>query len=108
MAAEQTRDLLEERDAWRGVLDVLARLRDACRAGEERGMAAAVTSEGSRGEEVSIPNVLFLRVHDLAALVWIVLFNTLLYHCSVTHYTVADTSLGWTTSRSKCNSPATP
>ena len=42
---EQTRGLLEERverDAWRGVLDALTRLRDARRAeAAERGMAAA-------------------------------------------------------------------
>ena len=41
---EQTRGLLEERverDAWRGVLDALTRLRDARRAeAAERGMAA--------------------------------------------------------------------
>ncbi len=54
---EQTRGLLEERverDAWGGVLDALTRLRDARRAeATERGMpaAAAVTSEGGRGED---------------------------------------------------------
>ena len=52
MAAEQTRDLLEERDAWRGVLEVFTRLRDARRAEvEERRMAATVTSEGGGGED---------------------------------------------------------
>lgn len=44
MVKEQTRGLLEERverDAWRGVLDALTRLRDARRAeAAERGMAA--------------------------------------------------------------------
>ena len=47
---EQTRGLLEERverDAWRGVLDALTRLRDARRA------EATVTSErGQGGEDV--------------------------------------------------------
>jgi hypothetical protein len=47
---EQTRGLLEERverDAWRGVLDALTRLRDARRA------EAAVTGErGGGGEDV--------------------------------------------------------
>lgn len=53
---EQTRGLLEERverDAWRGVLDALTRLRDVHRAeAAEREMAAvAVTNEGSGGED---------------------------------------------------------
>jgi hypothetical protein len=52
---EQTRGLLEEgveRDAWRGVLDALTRLRDARRAeAADRGMAAAA-ERGGGGDDI--------------------------------------------------------
>ena len=118
-------DLLEECDAWRGMLDTLTKLRHARRAEmEECGMAAAITSEGGGGDSefshrrawvTHVLIVLLLRFHGLAALVWFVFVHTLLYHCSVTHYTIKSSLSTYplrldhiTKPRSKSNSPARP